>query len=286
MGAIGRNEGGIDLGSKDGTPIYALADGYVIGAGYFYHPDGSAGNGVVTTRINNQDGTQTDLYYQHITIDSKITLCNQRGGQLYGGKTGPAPTFQQVKKNQLIGVVAIGMGETEVGMNADWGGIWGNSPHPGAWENDPEDYIRSLMALGGGNGINVPSTGVGYVDTGLLNAHKALQTLSQSPGLQGPIILLDQANHFTGFSVPNDNSPSSQWPIIGGVEQGASYPSRVSLGVINFILSNILPFMIRSIVVLAGIIILLALIINASSSVVEQSGAGDALKSAGELALL
>ena len=40
-GAVAQMEGGMDLTSPSGTPVYALADGLVVGAGYFYHPDGT-----------------------------------------------------------------------------------------------------------------------------------------------------------------------------------------------------------------------------------------------------
>lgn len=149
------NEGGIDWGVPKGTPIVALADGVLAGAGYFCASSGSfrltsdsgaCSHGVVTTRVTNQDGTQTDLYYQHIILSSAIKPCFDGIGSC-GGQT--------VKKGQVIGY-ASDMGEIEMGVNvgnssggpkgsARWGTIWGADPNPGS-HVDPEAYLRALIS--------------------------------------------------------------------------------------------------------------------------------------------
>src|SRR5260221_4839637 len=105
-GAKSLNEGGMDLGSPAGTPVYALEGGQVVGAGYFWHSDGSPGYGVVTIRTIMPDGSVNDIYYQHIQLSPNIILCNQKGGSLYNGVVGPAPTFQSIKRGQLLGYIS------------------------------------------------------------------------------------------------------------------------------------------------------------------------------------
>lgn len=273
-GAKTSNEGGMDLDSPNGTKVYSLGDGHIIGAGYFYHSDNSPGYGVVTIRTTFPDGSIADIYYQHLQLSTNIQLCGQSGGQLYGGIVGPAPENQLVSKGQFLGTIVLG--ECEVGINAEWGGIWGTS-HPGPWVDDPEDSIRMLMTSGGGtnkNSISL-STGNNTIDTYITNAFdkqlSGIQTLSQTPGLEGPIILFNNAQQFVPFAVPDDNSSSKNWPIWGGIEQGASYPTRVIMGVVGFILNNTMAFIIRGIFTIFAIIVILALLINLTSKVQTET---------------
>ncbi len=235
----------MDLSSAPGTPVYALADGAVVGAGYFWHPNGNPGYGVVTTRITNPDGTLDDLYYQHIKIVNGITLCNQQGGQLYANVVGPKPTFQKIKKNQLIGYV-MDMGEVEVGTNAAWSGIWGDAPHPGPWREDPEDIVRSLMAAGGGTGTLL-ITGIGVLDGSLGAAHQL--TSSNLPGLEGPIASLNNVEQFHPLDMSH-----------GAVQ-----------GIMSWVIGNMLPFIIRTAFVITAVVIIIALLINATSKVIEST---------------
>lgn len=129
-------EGGVDLTSPGGTPVYALASGQIIGLGNFWHSasiytpnSGPPGYGVVTTRVDIPGYGQNDLYYQHIQIESGLKV----------GDT--------VQRGQKIGTIIASVGELEMGLNADWGGIWGTD-HPAPWATDPRPQIKALMALG------------------------------------------------------------------------------------------------------------------------------------------
>lgn len=144
-------EGGIDFDVKPGTPVTALADGVIVGAGYFCnstHVYGAAtdqcGHGVITTRVTNSDGSQTDLYYQHVMIAPGIKVCT-KGLKSCGG--------QVVKKGQVIATIS-NFGMIELGINVGngpnpqpyphgWGGIWGADPSPGP-HVDPEPYLRAI----------------------------------------------------------------------------------------------------------------------------------------------
>jgi len=127
-GTVTPGEGGVDLGAPIGTPVYAIADGNIVGAGYW----NDDAHGVVTTRVNVPGMGSQDLYYQHIILDPSITDC-----------TG-ASCNQSVKTGQQIGTVGP-YAETEMGFNAQWGGIWGES-HPGPWVSDPRPWLTSLLS--------------------------------------------------------------------------------------------------------------------------------------------
>ena len=136
-------EGGVDFGAPIGTPVYALADGQIVGAGYW----NDDAHGVVTTRINVPGSGQQDLYYQHITLDPSITDC-----------TGSSCT-QTVKAGQQIGTVGP-YGETEMGFNANWGGIWGTN-HPGPWAIDPRPMLAAILTNSVNNNGNIAQTSTG-----------------------------------------------------------------------------------------------------------------------------
>lgn len=157
------NEGGVDLASPGGTPVYALADGEIIGAANFWHnpPNvlqnlgGNPGYGVVTTRVDVPGYGTQDLYYQHIDIAPNIILSPNGAGQ-------------HVTKGQLIGYIHPGINELEMGFNANWGPPWQpqGTTHPGAWATDPRPMLKALMSGGDASGttstgpsLNIPGIG-------------------------------------------------------------------------------------------------------------------------------
>jgi hypothetical protein len=124
-GSVTPGEGGVDVGTPNGTPVYAIADGMVVGSGYWK----DNGHGVVTTRVNVPGQGLQDLYYQHIQIAPGVAQ------------------GQQVHRGQLIGTIGP-FNEIEMGFNARWGQPWGLS-HPGPWIADPRPWIKSLLDNGG-----------------------------------------------------------------------------------------------------------------------------------------
>ena len=120
-------EGGVDLNSPAGTPVYALEAGRVVAQG----TNNVDGNGVITTRVNVPGYGPEDLYYQHINKSPSIQ------------------TGQMVAYGQYIGTVAdtTNMGWTphvELGFNSDWGGPWGSN-HPAPWVTDPRPLLKALI---------------------------------------------------------------------------------------------------------------------------------------------
>lgn len=136
------NEGGVDIPSAAGTPVYALASGVLESSHLFWHnpPNvdqnlgGNPGYGVVSERVNVPGFGLQDLYYQHIQINPALPTCE-------GGNCGNTV----VQKGQLLGWVTSGVNEVEVGVNPQgWGPVWGPGQHPGPWV-DPDPMIRALV---------------------------------------------------------------------------------------------------------------------------------------------
>ncbi len=130
---LATGDGGIVLcGNTPGTPVTALADGKIIGAGTFFHPDGGPGYGVVAVQCLIPDLGLSDLYYMHIDLEPGIKAC--KNGRCYG---------QTVKAGQIIGTINHDLGCMEVGINPPFYGLFGPFPHPGPWV-DPEYFLRRL----------------------------------------------------------------------------------------------------------------------------------------------
>lgn len=290
-------EGGMDLSSPVGTPVYSLGTGQVIGAGYFWFDPGAGGGpagGVVTVRTTMPDGSINDIFYQHIQISGNIQLCNQQGGQLYNGIVGPKPTYQNIQKNQLLGwTFNLDGPHVEVGMNATgWYGIWGDEPHPGPWYDDPEPLVRVLMNAGGGLGSTLKTGNSNFdamIGTAYANGLQAVQRLSQVPGLEGPLVVLDNAMQFRPFAIPPDPGAKNSTfnpsiPFLPNwvgaatqIESGASYPVRVAIGVFNFIGGNFFAFIIRGILTIMILVVIFALLINLTSHTVQEEPGGNLL---------
>ena len=128
-------EGGVDLTSKPGTPVFALASGPVMGTDRL-ETGGARIGGVLSQRINVPGAGLQDIYYQHLDLLPQFKQCAW-------GTCG-----EYVSSGQQIGTTSY-IGETEVGFNPDWGSGWGTRlQHPAPWSNNPESLISSLMGAG------------------------------------------------------------------------------------------------------------------------------------------
>lgn len=151
-------EMGNDFGTPQGTPVYAVTGGKLVGAGYYN------GGGVVS--VEEKPGTV--WYYQHLDLVQTpipangvtITPGEQvglSGGQLSGG-------------NHPATCCSNGA-HIEVGVNGPWGGIW----HPEGPSVDPQPLLRMLLAaLKNGD---VPTTPPGVQGNSAATAAANLQGL-------------------------------------------------------------------------------------------------------------
>lgn len=139
-GYSGSGENGVDIGMPQGTPVYAVTGGTVVGHGYY------GGGGVVS--IEQQKGRV--WYYQHLDLAEPGIESGQvkqvqagqligwSGGQLSGGRH---PSSRQFSSGPHI----------EVGINAPWGGIWGPMSEKGP-NIDPLPLLTAIAQTGGSGG--------------------------------------------------------------------------------------------------------------------------------------
>ena len=133
-------EGGVDLFSPAGTPVYALGNGQVIAKGL----NNVDGRGVITVRTDVPGYGKQDLFYQHIDINSAV---NTEPGAIitYGERIGSVTD----KGNNS---------HVELGFNSGWGGPWGSN-HPDKWYTDPRPLLKALV-------LQHPNAAAGGQDAG------------------------------------------------------------------------------------------------------------------------
>lgn len=156
-------ETGVDIGERYGTPVYAITEGDVVGAGVY---DG----GVVVSiaSIINYGGLNVaSVYYQHmddwyvkvgqhVPVGFKIGIS---GGQLSGGKHPSKPRFSTGP-------------HLEIGLNAPYGGMW----HPLGPNINPLPWLNSLL-----------SAGYNPTPAGIAGAGATLASVGSTGGTSGAI---------------------------------------------------------------------------------------------------
>lgn len=137
-GFSGSGENGNDFAMPVGTPVYAVQSGTVVGQGYY------GGGGVVSI----QSSPSRIWYYQHLDENTAIAGQSVKEGQLIGYSGG-----QNVGGNHPSSTEFSGYPHIEVGINAPWGGIWGNNA--GLPNVDPRPTLLGLI----GNATATQSSG-------------------------------------------------------------------------------------------------------------------------------
>jgi len=253
-------EGGVDLPAPTGTPVFALGDGPIVGAGYWNDQQ----HGVITQRITVPGYGTNDIYYQHIMLAAGVTQC-----------IGSVCAGQMLSRGQQIGTVG-GFGETEIGFNANWGGVWGTN-HPAAWVSDPRPLIAALMGAGNpGGGL----TGVG----GAL-AQQASVTLAPNADVAGVLTAIDTALAITN---PFDVTQSTGFSIFG-VDIGGTNPASYTVDVLANLGYDFSALLVRALFILIGLGILFmagqVVIQHTTNQILEPiGGVQGAVKLAGALA--
>lgn len=151
-GWSGSGENGIDVSMPVGTPVYAVAGGPVVGAGYY------GGGGVVSV----EETRGRVWYYQHLDllrpdIESGQTrnvqageLVGWSGGQSTGGHHPSSLKFSNDGHGH-------GWPHIEVGINAPWGGIWGPMSEKSA-NVDPLPILQAIAKSGGSGSTGQPQS--------------------------------------------------------------------------------------------------------------------------------
>jgi murein DD-endopeptidase MepM/ murein hydrolase activator NlpD len=153
-GFSGSGENGNDFAMPMGTPVYAVQGGTVVGQGYY------GGGGVVSIQSN----PTRIWYYQHLDQDEAVTGQQVQKGQLIGYSGGQNAGGNHPSTTEFSGYPHI-----EVGINAPWGGIWGNNANlPNI---DPRPTLLSLVGdvtSTNANGLGA-ATGTAPTGTGSFN---------------------------------------------------------------------------------------------------------------------
>lgn len=176
---FGKNgETGVDFGIPMGRPITNLADGIVLGAGFY------GGGGVVSIK-SKVNGQAASVYYQHlddiapgIAPGAQVKardLLGWSGGQLQGGHHPSSPKFSTGD-------------HIEVGINAPFGGMW----HPLGPNYDPLPWLRRL------NAQNMPDDGTAGTSPTSVNGQVHAAIAGSESWLQ-VVQAADKAEQFKGF---------------------------------------------------------------------------------------
>ncbi len=257
-------EGGVDLPAPTGTPVFALGDGPIVGAGYWNDQQ----HGVITQRITVPGYGSNDIYYQHIMLASGITQC-----------TGSACAGQMLARGQQIGTVG-GFGETEIGFNANWGGVWGTN-HPAPWVTDPRPLIAALMGAG--------NPGGGLTGAGGALAQQVSVIIAPNADVAGVLTAIDTALAITNpFDVTQNTNFALNTPW-GQINTGMSDPLAYPVDVLANIGYDFSALLVRGLFILIGLGIFFmagqVIIQHTTNQILEPiGGVQGAVKLAGALA--
>ena len=285
------HEGGIDLPSTAGTPVYALGAGEIVGSGYWgpgqYNlSTDSSGcsycHGVVTIRTNVPGFGLQDVYYQHITIDKSVPLIPN------GTTKGPS-----IAKGALLGVINANPGEVEVGFNATgWGTIWGPDPHPAAWSNTPDVLIRAMVNSDPTFQWGSQTSGAASGAAALAGAaiQKAAIVIGPNDSVAQLLTDIDTALQITNpFNVPINTDITISAPIIGQIDTGIPNPGAFggyAMQVFENLGYDFSALMVRGIFIVIGLMIIAGLAMGiqqqvANAALAPVGGVQGAVKIAG-----
>jgi len=195
---------------------------------------------------------------------------------------------QRVNVGTLIGFpgqpVCLAFGLTN---STPWGsGYFGRTADP---RLDPRDYISQAQAGKFNSGsslffnLSMGNTG----NTFSAVADKSHETLNNIPGFEGLVEALDIVEQFQPFQLPNNAGWLGQIPGVGGIIQGIEFPADAMQGFLMFVTSNTMAALIRFGIIMIGVFILMALILNAvRQSTVDITGhtPGEIVSSAATIA--
>lgn len=203
---------------------------------------------------------------------------------------------QPVSVGTLIGYagqnVCLAFGLTN---STPWGtGYYGATADP---RLDPRPYIQNArngkFDNGGSSGIfsNLAFTGVGNTFNSV--SATAHQTLNNIPGFVGLVEALDIVEQFQPFQLPNNAGILGDIPGIGDIIKTMELPADAMQALLTFVVANTAAALFRAMIIGLGIVIFIALIMNAiNQSTIDVTGqspaqlAGSAISMGGALAAL
>lgn len=139
--------------------------------------------------------------------------------------------------------------------------------------------VGSLLSAGG-----APPLASAFISVG----NRTHEILNNIPGFVGIVDALDSVETFVPFTIQNDAGTDlgiiGHLPFIGGIAQAAAYqvtlPYQSMQAFLTFVTANTLAAFVRLILIMAGVVIIIALIMNAIGTTIEETTG----QSAGSLA--
>lgn len=205
----------------------------------------------------------------------------------------------------------IGIAGSPLGINFALGLSAGPSwPGPGFPQGrgdpayDPRIVLKALnngtlpSGSGGILGLSLPTGTSAWSGQAFISvSNKTNQILNNVPGFVGLVDALDSAETFQPFKIESTGGQDigiiGHLPFIGGAAQAAAnqvtLPSDAIQALLVFITANTMAAIIRLMIIMLGLIILIALVMNAIGTTVEETtgqGAGQLIGSGIKLAAL
>jgi len=263
-----------DFGAPQDTPFFFLESGTIQKADYqawggeiFLKPD-SGGPEEYVYHLDEVDVQQG----QHVAAGQQVGLS---GGQTSGGKHPTSPQYSTGPH--------IHFGEFTEYVNSPNGEI-PYGPNPGALVAQAQD--KGINLLGGIGSFNAQGNGGASGGGTTVNAPAPLgpqvnAILSEFPGFAGIALALDKAEQFPGviWYAPGDSVQSTPpaWtylvPGLSGIYQGAStvfnpqdYIGPAMRSVLDTMISNTIPLLVRGFIVFIGLALIAGLVRNAISA--------------------
>ena len=251
-------ERGIDIGTRFHTRITAVADGIVLGAGYYI------GGGVVSIGY---DKTRS-IYYQHLdTIQvgigqrvSQGDVIGLSGGQLSGGAHPSSP--------------AVSSGpHTEIGINGPWGGIW----HPLGPNQNPLPLLQAIVAnpalgrTGAGAPQQPPSPVPGQPQSDTTGGNQSGQQ-SGTPSLLATVTAFDVASLASVYTGAAEYTHKTVSHINGfdGLALALDYAEQLHapnlLNPVGSVLADAKAICLRAGLVCIGLILVILVLVRLSKS--------------------
>lgn len=252
-GFSGSGENGIDIGLPPGTPVTSLTAGQVLTNGYY------GGGGVVTVESTLPLGIGVaSVYYQHLDLNNPAMVPGHQvkvgevigwsGGQLSGGHH---PSSRAFSSGPHI----------EIGINAPFSknGLW----HPLGPNIDPMPWLETLVAHGPNTTDIISSQPV--IGTPLSSATATVR--GTGPVAESWTAIEQRLDELMQFA-PLDTSNLGWQDYLPWNWQEAG--NKVQQDVQTVIVHDIDAFILRSLFILVGIVIIIAFFVNLMMGAVEK----------------
>ena len=246
----------VNVGVPAGVPITALANGTVTNITDFGRNSGGLSITVALDKPINKLATHISYNYlgsgtvrvgQHVVAGEQIAIA----GSVYG--------------------IMMAVGLTP---DAAWGGPSFSLNAAGNPQLDPHLILNAVRS---GAPLPFSAALTSYTGSSAAAAFQSVSnaahdTLNNIPGFLGIVETLDEVEMFQPFTLPdNPNGVIGKIPVIGGIVNEITLPADNIQAALVFITANTLAAVVRLFIIFIGVVILVALIKNATSAATQAT---------------